>query len=129
MAAHGAKQQKKLAKKKADRDQKRKSLAQRYAPGMPQLAAWARQGEIVTTAVSADMFHEGLGYAWISRQLHDGRLIVANFLIDVWCLGVKNVLFKVGTPSEAALNYRRMGEELTWRTIRPADLLPEVRDD
>lgn len=37
-----------------------------------------------------NMFETGLGSVWISRRLPNGKLSVGLFLLDVFCLGVKN---------------------------------------
>lgn len=39
-----------------------------------------------------NMFETGLGSVWISRRLPNGKLSVGLFLIDVFCLGVKNAM-------------------------------------
>jgi len=122
MAAHGARQQKKLAKKNAAREQKRKQLAIRQAPGLPELAAMAKRGTIISTAVSQEIWDEGIGYAWISRALPVGRVAFASFMLDVWCLGVKDVIFNIESAGEAAEAYRGLGRRLPWRTVAPADL-------
>lgn len=127
MAVHNTRRQKKLAKKKAAREQKRKELAIRNDPGFPDLAAMARRGTIVATAVSLDLWDNGLGYAWISRKLADGRVAFAAFMLDVWCLGVKDVYFDVDSASEVERVYREFGQRLPWRTVTPADLRALVR--
>lgn len=126
MSAHGARQQRKLAKKKAEREQKRRLLAIRQSPGLPELAAMCRRGVILKTAVSQETFDGGPGYAWISRKLPDGRVTFASFMLDVWCLGVMDVTFVVGTASDvdAASSMSRKCSRLkatasvAWRTLR-----------
>jgi len=39
-----------------------------------------------------NIFGTGLGSVWISRKLPNGQLLVAMFLLDVFCLGVKNAM-------------------------------------
>jgi|SRR5579872_1170475 len=39
-----------------------------------------------------NIFGTGLGSVWISRKLPKGQLSVAMFLLDVFCLGVKNAM-------------------------------------
>jgi hypothetical protein len=122
MATHGSRQQKKLAKRKAERSQKQKLAALLSAPGLPQMALLARKGTITKTAVSVELWERGIGYAWISRTLVDGRVVFANFMLDVWCLGVKDVIFDVRTAGKAQEIYRNLEHELAWRAIAPADL-------
>jgi hypothetical protein len=122
MATHGSRQQKKLAKRKAERSQKQKLAALLSAPGLPQMALLARKGTITKTAVSVELWERGIGYAWISRTLVDGRVVFANFMLDVWCLGVKDVIFDVRSLGKAQEIYRNLEHQLAWRAIAPADL-------
>jgi len=41
-----------------------------------------------------NLFESGIGNILISRLSPNGELVVASFIIDVYCLGVKKVLFK-----------------------------------
>jgi hypothetical protein len=45
--------------------------------------------------VTLDALEEGLGQVLLSRTLPDGRVAYAIFLLDVYCLGVKNAAFDV----------------------------------
>src|SRR5262245_23564829 len=40
--------------------------------------------------VPAGLFESGIGTVVVSRKLTDGRIVAAVFLLDVWCLGVKD---------------------------------------
>jgi hypothetical protein len=50
--------------------------------------------------VAEDIFSGGCGHAIIARKLPDGRIAVGFFLLDVFCLGVKNAFFTVASPEE-----------------------------
>jgi hypothetical protein len=45
--------------------------------------------------MSAELFENGIGYVILTRRLKGGDVINTNFLLDVWCLGVKDVILQV----------------------------------
>jgi hypothetical protein len=65
--------------------------------------AWAMARQIVLAAnapiyeslVPANLFEQGIGNLVFSRSLPDGRLALAVFLLDVFCLGVKDAFFAI----------------------------------
>ncbi len=98
MSKHGSRQQKKLAKKKAKRTEKRAVLAQRAEAGIQSLLRHAGDWPILETTVPTNMWDEGMGQAIIARQMPDGRIAFAVFLVDTYCLGVKNAFCDIRTP-------------------------------
>ncbi|HEY0790473.1 MAG TPA: hypothetical protein VGD78_05355 [Chthoniobacterales bacterium] len=49
---------------------------------------------------SQDLFNSGLGYVVVSRFKSGGRVEAGIFLVDMYCLGVKNAMFEqVTTPA------------------------------
>lgn len=58
----------------------------------------AAQSPINQCLVSQQLFQAGLGNVLISRTLPDNSLAVSIFLLDPFCLGIKDVLFEVMTP-------------------------------
>ena len=58
--------------------------------------------------VPSNLFELGIGEVFISRQLPDGNLAVSAFIVDVFCLGVKNALFSVMSGEE----YENMKEAI-----------------
>jgi hypothetical protein len=52
--------------------------------------------------VPAKLFELGLGNLVFSRSLLDGRLALATFLLDVFCLGVKNAFLATVSRAEYA---------------------------
>ncbi|MHB2018370.1 MAG: hypothetical protein ACYCW6_15590 [Candidatus Xenobia bacterium] len=45
--------------------------------------------------VSNALWEQGIGHVLVSRKLHDDRLRVTQFLVDIWCLGVKDTVVRV----------------------------------
>ncbi len=50
---------------------------------------------IVHCRVTEDLWTQGMGQALLSRELPDGSIAVAIFLVDRYCLGVKNALARI----------------------------------
>lgn len=89
------KQQKKLERRKAKQKSKKKSLAARGAmtpAGRLQRAARAPVLHSCTTTV---LWEQGLSNVMMSRVLSNGSVAYAMFLLDIYCLGVKDVMFDV----------------------------------
>lgn len=89
------KKQKKLERRKA------KDKARRQTEVARQVRQWehrferAGNGEILDCLVAAGIWRSGLGNVLISRVLENGRVAFGLFLLDVYCLGVKNAMFDV----------------------------------
>jgi len=56
-------------------------------------AAQAAKGPIHECLVPEILFEQGIGNLIFSRRLPDGSIGMAGFLLDVFCLGVKNAFF------------------------------------
>ena len=67
----------------------------------PQIAA-AANSAIHEALVPAKLFELGMGNLVFSRSLPDGRIALAVFLLDVFCLGVKNAFFAIVARDEYA---------------------------
>jgi hypothetical protein len=97
--------QKKLQKKRAKRELKRRQTKP-AASGLPgALSAarvWANVGRapIADIFVPSNIFELGIGTVWLSRSLPDGRYAVAGMVVDVFCLGIKNALYKIVDAAE-----------------------------
>jgi hypothetical protein len=97
--------QKALQKKRAKRELKRRQTkpASSGLPGALSAArVWANVGRapIADIFVPSNLFELGIGTVWVSRSLPDGRYAVAGILVDVFCLGVKNALYKIVDAAE-----------------------------
>jgi hypothetical protein len=67
-----------------------------------QEAASAAVGPIQESLVPANLFEQGIGNLLFSRAMPDGRIAVAGFLLDLYCLGVKNAFLYIMTRAEYA---------------------------
>src|SRR5262245_40463163 len=106
--ASEARRQKQLAKKKAKRQEKRDYLARRHSDDPNIQLANATHWPVVEALVPEDLWHSGLGQVILARQHPDGRIACGGFLVDVFCLGVKNAFWKLLPPSEFEELKRKM---------------------
>ena len=61
---------------------------------------WVAQAPIHKCLVPASLFEHGLGTLVFSRALPNGHIALSLFLLDMFCLGVKNAFFTMGTKLE-----------------------------
>lgn len=121
MAGHGARQQKKLAKKKAKRTQKRHSLARQASAGIAAVLRHTGEWPIVEAMVPDGLWEQGLGQLVIARQMPDGAIAFALFLVDTYCLGVKDAFWDIRSRFE----YRDFVDQLE-RVGRLEPVSPET---
>ncbi|HEV8060820.1 MAG TPA: hypothetical protein VGP68_13155, partial [Gemmataceae bacterium] len=99
MGKKEAARQRQLAKKKSKRDNKRKELARRTSHD-PTIALEHIASTPVYDAQIPDKPSQGMGVAVIARRLPDGRIAYASYLLDTYCLGVKDVFWHIKSPAE-----------------------------
>jgi hypothetical protein len=92
---HGVREQKRLAKLKAKREARRRQLELRSSSN-PVIRLKAADGWPVTASlVPENLWSMGIGNLLIARRTPDGRLACGIFLVDVFCLGVKDAVWKL----------------------------------
>ncbi len=123
---HGAGDQKKLAKKKAKRSEKRDRLMRRDSKDPTIRLQPAGKWPIVGAYVGSELWEDGIGYLAIARQEVEGRLVFASFLVDVYCLGVKDTFWDAGSPGDFKELLRRMETTQSMLPISPACLVKIV---
>ncbi len=100
MAKNEARRQKQLAKKKAKRAEKQSQLFRLTSDDPNIRLASAEKWPIVASLVPEDLWHGGMGQLILARRHPNGRLACAVFLVDTYCLGVKDAFWKIMTESE-----------------------------
>jgi len=120
---HGAGKQKKLAKHKAKRSVKRSRLLQFSSKDPTVRLRHAEKWPIVHTLVGAKLWSDGIGYLAIGRQEAETRLVFGVFLVDAYCLGVKNAFWNTGTPEDFKELIQRMEQTQKMIPISPACLV------
>lgn len=88
--------QQKRAKKAEKRKQVKKSVKPHKTPRPSLPPEWmAADAPIADVYVPEGLFEVGLGSVWFSRRLEDGRHAMSAFLVDTFCLGVKNAFYSI----------------------------------
>lgn len=123
---HGAGQQRKLAKKKAMRSQKKARLSRRDSMDPGVRLHGAEKWPVVSAYVAEDIWEDGIGYLVIARQEGEARVVFASFLIDVYCLGVKDAFWKAGSPGDFKEMLKEMDSSQSMVSISPACLVKLV---
>lgn len=77
-----------------------KKQAERLAASPAAKVAAAAMGPVERCLRLPEMFTIGIGHVVLARRLPSGALGCGLFLVDVYCLGVKEVYYKEWSPSE-----------------------------
>jgi hypothetical protein len=92
MSADPRKRQKKLAKKAAKRKEKKHELVKQKTQSLVHRLEGAASAPVYVCWQQADLFDIGMGHVMFSRRLADGTVAFGLFLVDAWCLGVKDAV-------------------------------------
>jgi len=95
MAKDSRKRQKKLERRKAKAKAKKKALARQGPRGTAARLEEAAAAPILHCYTTDALWDEGISSVLISRKLKSGHVAFAVFLLDVYCLGVKDVMLGV----------------------------------
>jgi hypothetical protein len=75
----------------------------------------------ITTCVVADrLFDTGIGWVVLARTLPSGLVGASFFLVDVWCLGVKDAFFAIITPQKLAERMAATSEDQPLSEVDPS---------
>jgi hypothetical protein len=122
MASDARKRQKKLERRSARRKEKRRAITRRQPTGLAERLAVAAECPVLDCWVSDSLESEGIGQVGLSRLLPNGLVAVASFLVDRYCLGVKDVHAEVLPRSEYEDIYRHeLATRLPSHSLTPAD--------
>lgn len=83
-----------MAKKKKKRKAKIVALNPVLSPAK-YIRTAARKLPIYKTLVSENILDVGMGYAIVIRQKRNEDKVLAVYLLDIWCLGVKDTFFRM----------------------------------
>lgn len=119
MALDEKRRQKKLARKAAKR---KKALAakRKEIPGRGDLVALAAGMPIHECLIPRVLYEQGIGNVVISRKMPNGDIAAGFFLVDIYCLGVKNCFFAVIPPAAYAQRIGRLVQEERAEYAEPA---------
>jgi hypothetical protein len=124
---HGAKDQKRLAKQKAKRLAKRSEIRKRDSKDPAVRLQSTAKWPVVEALCGDRLWEDGIGTLLIARRDPTGGLVFAVFLVDVFCLGVKNAFWRPGTPSDIEDVLKHIGQAETMRAVTPACLVKAIK--
>src|SRR5688572_28207785 len=99
MATNPRKRQRKLEQRAAKRKEKKHQLVKQQSVGLGDKLTAANRCPLIHVWVSEDVWSQGLGWVLLSRRLPNGSIAVAVFLLDRYCLGIKNAIAEIVPPS------------------------------
>jgi hypothetical protein len=97
MAIDERKRQKKLARKAAKRKKVLAAKREEF-PGQGRLISFAADKPLHECLIPRILYEQGIGNVVISRKMPNGDIAAAFFLVDIYCLGVKNCFFTILPP-------------------------------
>ena len=128
--ANAAQRQRKLAAKAARRkevvaEKKKQEIA---STSLPARVAVASKGTIVRCTMPMNLFEIGMGAICVARALPSGQVGVAFFLLDVFCLGVKNTFYEEMGRHELNERLETADVNDVFTEIEPAKARKLIRD-
>lgn len=78
--------------------------------------------------IQEDTFERGISTVILTREAKGGGLVLASFLVDVHCLGVKDVLFRHSDPVEIEDIVAAMEEQAPFTAVDPSYARKLLRD-
>ena len=124
MAIDPKKRQKRIARKKSKRKAAISSKKRDFSFGKKishkKAIIVAKNSPIESCLIRKNIFSEGIGTAIVSRKMPNSRLGIGVFLLDVWCLGVKNTYFSVLSKDEYTDRLKEINVHETLENIHPS---------
>ena len=121
MAVDPRKRQKKLARRKAREKVKKKVLARRSSQGMAVHIERAAVAPILHCCTTEMLWEQGISQVLISREMSNGNVAFGSFLVDMYCLGVKDAFANITPRSRYDWQmYAKMCERFEIVDLEPA---------
>jgi hypothetical protein len=123
MAPNPRKRQRKLERKAAKRKEKHSQVTRERSLGLAERLAAASRFPILHAQIAETLQdpEEGMGWTLLSRVLPDTSVAVSVFLVDRFCLGVKDAMYDLIPRSDYEDRFQgEMRQKLPVRAARPA---------
>ena len=121
MSVNQRRRQKKLERLAAKRKDRHTALRRVKHRGLAERLADAAAAPVLHCWVSSTRTAEGMRTVLLSRQLSGGNIAFAVFLVDLWCLGVKNAMGNVLSKGEYNAFLSRFRDRMEMVTTAPED--------
>jgi hypothetical protein len=95
MAIDPRKRQKKLQRRASKRKEHRHTKTQRHSPNLVQQLRDAARAPVLHSWIPSDERTNGMGHVLISRELPNGSVAIGMFMVDLYCLGVKDAFAQI----------------------------------
>lgn len=105
MARDARKHQKKQERRKQKSKEKRRDYIKNRDATPFKLLKQAGDAPFLPCRIHEIAFTQGMGNLVVARQLPDGRVVLVAFLIDLYCLGVKDVMYRACPKEEYELDF------------------------
>lgn len=122
MTTDPRKHQKKLERRTAKRKEKKQLVIREQNTPITERLNDAAQFPVLDCRISDSLQDSGIGWVLLSRELPGRQVAVAAFLVDRYCLGIKNALGEVLSRPEYNNKYlRKMASDAASHSVPPAD--------
>ena len=129
MAKTKKSKQRKLAAKRGKKKAKRKQvLARQKRSASVAGLAGASTYPLYQTLFPGNLFEKGMGITVFSRRLPDSRIAVGTFLVDVFCLGVKDAMASIMAEWEYEDYIAGVEEKHSLKVVEPACIVKLVEE-
>ena len=123
MPADPRKRQKQQERRAAKRKAKHRQMTRARHAGLPERLAAAAGQPVLHSWATEDLWDKGLGWVCLSRELPNAHVAFAVFLVDRYCLGVKNAMMDIAPRSTYESQVvRKARSEFGTRDLSPADV-------
>jgi hypothetical protein len=95
MALDAQRRQKKMERRAAKQKAKKLAVKQRTEQGAARTLQAVSSAPVLHCCASGDPSSEGMQQVLVGRALPNGRVAFAVFLLDLYCLGVKDAMFNI----------------------------------
>ncbi|HTU93418.1 MAG TPA: hypothetical protein VMF69_25285 [Gemmataceae bacterium] len=116
------KRQKKLERRAAKRKEKKHVRVREQSAGLAERLSDASKYPVLHCWIGNSIAEQGIGWVVLSRVLADGSVAAVSFLVDSYCLGVKDVFAEILPRSDYESKYlRKMTADMPSRNTAPAE--------
>jgi hypothetical protein len=119
MASDPRKRQKKLEKRATKRKEKKHELIRATPTGLPDQLRLAARYPVLDSYAADTIWKEGLGTVFLSREMPNGSVALAVFLVDRYCLGIKDAFARIEGRFSYQSRITEMRQKLSLTSYRP----------